>query len=873
MDLAQVESDLLLGDDSRPSSSLENDFLSACCRVDLGKALSHDIARSLLEDTAATNVQSYLSGLDDRIARHADQIEALALGASLLRGYMQVNYTGPWLAPSIYAVIPARLDGTEVLSALDSDGCTPYALVQAAVLLLTAERVLSACKVDAGLQTLARWRLRAAYAHQKLLDEPSAALHDKIYDAESVEACRVYAATQGADALASWHLELAHIHTFYSQDTLARNELRNAEQASGVILRISGAMGRRTKFQTFDTSQLVVLAVSSRKTEDDDTAVANTANGDRPKIEHLNLNDDTLLERVAFAKRDPQVRPVVEASEELPAELQSLDPGAQPPLHLVDSCVLLSDAAIFRINSAADDEIALEQMGAFVSRVLQDIGSKGDEEPALKHARDWTIDSTALLLRTRAEGHRSRTVERSVMQLQVLVDQLVDGMSEQQSFIQRADNASTRNDASVAARLRHLFALPLHSKWDLQAELADKYVGLGLVKSALEIYERLQIWERVALCHGASGRDDLAKQVIEERIAAAEPQDNLPKLWCLLGDVTKEPSHYETSWRISNERFARAQRSLGKHHFDNGRLSEAIDCYRRSLAINPLNHGAWFILGCAALSLERWSEASEAFTRCVSIDNADGESWNNLASALLQSGRDRAKDAHRALRTATSLKFESWRMWHNYALVSMDVGQIAEAVRAAKRVLAIRGSQEGHLDRDLVLAVASDLTATEPPTSTTSDNADNDDEEVTSTSAPVLRGWAKMAYDFLTKDVKPLVTRDAGMYRCLARVYMWRGGRDGDALDCEERAYRCVAGLPAETSYTDLQTVTTAAIDLVAAYENLGDRPGRFGGVLMKDWRYKAKSTLRTLKGRARAFEGTEAYTTIEQALEALKQG
>ena len=35
---------------------------------------------------------------------------------------------------------------------------------------------------------------------------------------------------------------------------------------------------------------------------------------------------------------------------------------------------------------------------------------------------------------------------------------------------------------------------------------------------------------------------------------------------------------------------------------------------------------------------ELWEEAKNAFTRCVAIDEEDGESWNNLASMYLRMG-------------------------------------------------------------------------------------------------------------------------------------------------------------------------------------------------------------------------------------------
>jgi Tfp pilus assembly protein PilF len=58
------------------------------------------------------------------------------------------------------------------------------------------------------------------------------------------------------------------------------------------------------------------------------------------------------------------------------------------------------------------------------------------------------------------------------------------------------------------------------------------------------------------------------------------------------------------------------------------------------VAINPLLSRSWFILGCACMRVEDWAEAKIAFSRCVSIDEEDGESWSNLASMYMRVGTD-----------------------------------------------------------------------------------------------------------------------------------------------------------------------------------------------------------------------------------------
>ena len=46
-------------------------------------------------------------------------------------------------------------------------------------------------------------------------------------------------------------------------------------------------------------------------------------------------------------------------------------------------------------------------------------------------------------------------------------------------------------------------------------------------------------------------------------------------------------------------------------------------------------------IGCACIRTEDWEGARNAFSRCVAIDEDDGESWSNLASVYLRLGTNR----------------------------------------------------------------------------------------------------------------------------------------------------------------------------------------------------------------------------------------
>jgi hypothetical protein len=92
-----------------------------------------------------------------------------------------------------------------------------------------------------------------------------------------------------------------------------------AQQSSGLKWELTGALGKRTRFQDRDLAQLVVVAESSGPAEE----TAGVANGNgAPKS--LPLNDELLLERIDF-KADESGKMV-----------------SRKALKIVDQCILLA---------------------------------------------------------------------------------------------------------------------------------------------------------------------------------------------------------------------------------------------------------------------------------------------------------------------------------------------------------------------------------------------------------------------------------------------------------------------------------------------------------------------------------------------------
>ncbi|KAF4634119.1 hypothetical protein G7Y89_g3988 [Cudoniella acicularis] len=369
----------------------------------------------------------------------------------------------------------------------------------------------------------------------------------------------------------------------------------------------------------------------------------------------LELNDDTLLESIEFTK------PISDTLENsaLPPELANMQPDQQPQLNPLDQITLLTEATIKDTYSPLD-KLNSEEILPYAVRVLSD-------KPT-----NWQIYTQALLVRSRIESHRSRTMERSVLQLQVIVDQIIADTQEDNSssadcvpeirVTQFLPRAKASESAPVTERLKYIFQLNTPSRWELETELAFAWSNAGSLISALEIFKRLKLWSETALCYHSVGQEDKARQVVRRQlyysskgpemdkynIDASEvatekwdgqvrspPPPHSPRLWCILGDLDNNPTFWERAWEISKHRYARAQRTLGEYYAKSGDLEKAREAYLQATIVNRQNNETWSRLGDIDLRVGNWDGAIIAFQQSIMIDDTEAKTYSNLGSALL----------------------------------------------------------------------------------------------------------------------------------------------------------------------------------------------------------------------------------------------
>jgi tetratricopeptide (TPR) repeat protein len=923
-------------------SELESgDFAALLQTKDAQELLGHipnsELDETKLKDCATWNefISIRLSNILTKEQEDAKYKQSLffIIGYAALLAFLQSNATGPPLpfTPS-NTVLP--LDVAEdkqrvtalrrqLIGSLAIDGIAAYRLTPNVELLCLANVIFSNPDILESV-SVSRWaRLRVTFMHQRLLSEDCGTLQDKIFsDVDAVQekffdvSPKNKSKTSNDDAKVEFLLERASIETFYGLDKKARGDLDEAAAEQGFQFALTGILGRRTKFQQHDVSQLVVLAKSARDTEGvkeaksletQQTETATTG----PK--NVDLNDDTLLENISFTEK-PKINLDVQTKESLPPALAELDPSEQPKLLPLDSIILLALASSITNTSPADG-LTREETLPYATRVLEGGSS------------NWQVYTQGLLVRSRMEGYRSRTIERGLLQLQAVVDQVIadttetpaDGSADVDvtatSFLRKGES---EDSAPASERLRYIFQIAAPTRWELEGELAQRWVTLGGLRSALDIYIRLEMWAEAALCYAATEKEETAKKMVrrqlfhttsggddsnagdEETWEGSErqpPPADAARLYCILGDLDQDASMFEKAWEVSGQRYARAQRSLGRMYIGQRDMIKAADAYAKSLRANQLNHASWFAMGCCLLELAQFEKAAEAFSRTVQLEESDAEAWSNLAAALLKNQAPTAndetatptvelaededesmaptpkkadpqqnkKDALRALKRAATLKHDSHRIWENLLIVaaSLSPPDYDTVLTAQRHIIDLRSKVNGEscIDVEIMAHMIRHVIAL------------NDEYD------PAKPGFERLLVEMFDKKIVPLITSSRELWQLYARLCIWRK-KPSSALDANEKAWRAVSSTPGWETESEARwnVVVDATVELCDAYESLGQMEktegmaGGSGALVAKDWKFKARSAVRSIMGKGKdCWEDTDGWERLKDALDGLR--
>ena len=399
-----------------------------------------------------------------------------------------------------------------------------------------------------------------------------------------------------------------------------------AKTAAGLTADLSAALGKRTKYQRQEFAQLLLRAESSlagaasvsldlgqtaldlnsgesELRSDPDGQVREWKHSEwevgRRMVLETETGEEAVIREVLLDEQDggPEENILFEGGPRFSdSTLTSAD------LHPLDQAVILA-LCLDVENSNPKDGLTTEEMFPYVERVL-------------KLSKNWMIHSTALLQRSWLEYEKRRTMDRALLQIQALLDQHTTKLTLFQST-----RKAIEESAPAHQRMEFIYCIVYPSQYELKRDLAYRYLKSSAYQSALGLFKELELWDDVVTCYQLLDKPHRAELVVRERLKYGET----PYMLTALGDITADEQHYERAWSLSNGRYARAKRTLGKIAFDKGRYEAAVNHLEEALSVQPLVARAWYLKGIACMRLDRFGEAILSFTRCVQQDMEIGE--------------------------------------------------------------------------------------------------------------------------------------------------------------------------------------------------------------------------------------------------------
>ncbi|KAF8855400.1 TPR-like protein [Acephala macrosclerotiorum] len=924
-------------------------FLEGDYKAVLRSPTSQTLYGKLVETTSLPrNNQDAALQVKELRTEH-EAIKVLLVGLAALNSFLQANVTGP--LTSWHDVFPATSDESatefqeKCLKSLEVDGISVYQYIPHLELFCLAKLVFTIFFpriVDSEFRDVKWMRIRINAFHQRLLSgvsmgrlSESIMLMDVIEkDVKELES-EIFAEESefGTDAKVMFLLEKAQIYILQGLDWKAKENVRKAKGVAGFEYELSGALGKRTKFQQNDISQLVVFAKSNdteRANENGSASAKSDEVSDGNVPAALDLNDDTLLESISFAKTGSDAV----AASLLPPSLANIKPDDQPQLNPLDQITLLTEATL-KDQLSPLDKLNSEEILPYAVRVLND-------KPT-----NWQIYTQALLVRSRIESHRSRTQERSVLQLQVIVDQIIADTQEEESggipeikvtsFLPRA---KVDESAPVTERLKYIYPLSSPTRWEIETELAYAWASAGSLVSALEIFKRLKLWAEVALCYHSVHQEDKARQIVRRQLyfskngpgmdkhdvdakeVAAENWDgeirepsppHAPRLWCILGDLDQDPTCWERAWEISKHRYARAQRTLGGYYSKLGELDKARGGYMQATIVNRQNGDTWSRLGDIDLKVGNWDGAIIAFQQSIMIDETDAKTYSNLGSALLSKHAELVKtqklasstsapdvelmddedissvhksnaDPQSLLRQAlaaykrgASIAHSNWQIWDNVITIAgrLSPPSFPDLLLGMRSVLNIRAPAVGEfaIDIDVLRALVLEVTSRERPENSMPGESSADNNGI---YVPPRGSLARAVITMVDSNIIPLITKRAELWVLVEKLSLYRKDY-ANALKCAEKAWRMLKD--SEDWLLDKEhwkSVVGATDNLVSAFENYGpiETVGGDGEVkeVEKGWRMKARNAVRGVMSKGKeVWEDSSEWEELQTLLEGLK--
>nr|CAB3456489.1 unnamed protein product [Digitaria exilis] len=530
------------------------------------------------------------------------------------------------------------------------------------------------------------WLFRISMFQQNILDELSSSLFDQMQVYKNkmlahfgeLEKVSIYWDSllcdgEGSYLVSAAFLEAGIAEYKYGRVDASRLHLDSAQEACDLHLSLTGILGFRTIHQVDAKSQMVLVAKTNKSESDEGQATEPTvAQNDCAALKTARSSVPIESDEFCDILRTPRL--VHDGSNS--ASENTTGPSANISLSAIQQAAVLAQCLHVSRRSRSDEMSGMPVFSFLVDTYdkrwemapyIESIDSQGESY--------FVVRSLCDILRIRWESTRSRTKQRALLMMENLVEDV------------------GKEFPVAAERVKMVFGVHMPTLPALRKEYGELLISCGIVGEALDIFKDLELWDNLIYCYRLLGKVADAVSLINARLSVA-PND--PRLWCSLGDVTNNDDHYKKALEVSNNKSARAMRSLARSAYNRNDFYTSKILWESALALNSLVPDGWFAYGTAAWKDKDLDKAVDAFSRAVQIDPENGEAWNNIACLHMIRGKSQA--AVQAFREAVKFKRNSWEIWENYSKVALDTGNVRLTLEALKTVLNLSSNKRFNAD-------------------------------------------------------------------------------------------------------------------------------------------------------------------------------
>ncbi|KAG2641782.1 hypothetical protein PVAP13_2KG234200 [Panicum virgatum] len=662
------------------------------------------------------------------------------------------------------------------------------------------------------------WLFRISMLQQNILDELSSSLSDQVqvyknkmlgYFGELEKVSTYWDSLlfdgEGSYFVSAAFLEAGIVEYKYGRLDASRLHLDSAQEACDLQLSLTGILGFRTIHQVDAKSQMVLVAKTNKSGSDEGQATEPTvALNDNAALKNARSSVPVESDEFCDILRTPRL--VHDGSNS--ASESKTGPSANIPLSAIQQAAVLAQCLHVSRRSRSDDMSGWE-----MAPYIESIDSQGESY--------FVVRSLCHILRIRWESTRSRTKQRALLMMENLVED------------------AGKEFPVAAQRVKMVFGVHMPTLPALRKEYGELLISCGIVGEALEIFKDLELWDNLIYCYRLLGKVSDAVSLINARLSV-NPND--PRLWCSLGDVTNNDDHYKKALEVSNNKSARAMRSLARSAYNRNDFYTSKILWESALSLNSLVPDGWFAYGTAAWKDKDLDKAVDAFSRAVQIDPENGEAWNNIACLHMIRGKSQA--AVQAFREAVKFKRNSWEIWENYSKVALDTGNVRLTLEALKTVLNLSSNKRFNVD---ILDKVMTMLEEQPPHFVDTPEASDDTNKETIQSNQLLD---------IIGDILQQIVRSGGSNADVWGLYARWHKTKGNLMACSEALLKQVRSLQGSELWHDQKKFTKyaqASLQLCKVYMEISSSSGSRRELLTAEMHLK--STLKQISRIPRSIK------------------